>query len=407
MATFKAEIQKKRKDGTYSVKILLTHNRRLKRLPTGIYIIKDDMTRTGKIKNQEIIDQLDDIIRSYRNKANKLSVSINDMTIDKLADYLCSANIETIDFISVFQEYISENKDKKGIRNYKSALNSLISFIGRDTMDIAEITVSFLDKYAASLGNGRAPSLYLGCMRHVHAYAKLKYNDEDSNRILIPYSPFSRFKVPKQNVAEKRAIDAGLIRKIIDLPYGKELKNKNNRYNLAKDCFILSFALIGTNSVDLYNAETLKEGQLIYHRTKTKDRRRDKAKIVIDIQPHIYDLFQKYNDKTGARVFKFYQMYSDESTFNSALNKGLKIVGEKIGVKDLEFYAARHSWATIARNDLVTDKATINEALNHIDKSMSVTDLYITKNFTAINKVNKKVLDYIFYSDNKNETDKK
>jgi integrase len=101
-------------------------------------------------------------------------------------------------------------------------------------------------------------------------------------------------------------------------------------------------------------------------------------------------------DKTGKRVFRFYQMYADQSTFNAALNKGLKAVGKKIGIPDLEFYAARHSWATIARNDLNTDKSTIDEALNHVDKNLSVTDLYIKKDFSIINKVNKSVLDYIF-----------
>lgn len=96
------------------------------------------------------------------------------------------------------------------------------------------------------------------------------------------------------------------------------------------------------------------------------------------------------------RVFRFYQMYADESTFNAALNKGLKSVGEKISIQGLEFYAARHSWATIARNDLGIDKYTINEALNHVDRDMSVTDLYIKKDFTLINEANKSVLDYVF-----------
>ena len=103
-------------------------------------------------------------------------------------------------------------------------------------------------------------------------------------------------------------------------------------------------------------------------------------------------------DKTGKRVFRFYQMYADQSTFNAALNKGLKTVGEKVGIPDLKFYAARHSWATIARNDLKTDKSTIDEALNHIDKRLSVTDLYIKKDFSIINEVNKSVLDYVFKS---------
>lgn len=60
------------------------------------------------------------------------------------------------------------------------------------------------------------------------------------------------------------------------------------------------------------------------------------------------------------------------------------------------FYISRHSWATIARNDLSIDKETINEALNHADKHMAITDLYIKKDFSAINEANKKVLDYIF-----------
>ena len=136
--------------------------------------------------------------------------------------------------------------------------------------------------------------------------------------------------------------------------------------------------------------------EIVYCRTKTKDRRNDKALIKIKIQSHIANLFEKYRDKTGKRVFKFYQMYANESVFNAALNIGLKKVGEKIGVPDLEFYAARHSWATIARNDLKAEKSTINEALNHVDKDMVITDLYITKDFTIINNLNKDIVDYVF-----------
>ena len=398
MATFKHEVQKQRKDGTFNVKILVTHNRQLKRLPTGIYITKDDMTRSGKIKNQKVLDQIDDLIRLYRKKANELSIAINTMTIDKLADYLCEPEIASIDFIEVFRDYIDENADKKGLKNYRSALNSLIKFIGRDRLDVSEITVAFLEKYEAYLGKGRAVSLYLGSMRHVYFYAKQKYNDEDAKRILIPYSPFSRYKVPRQNIAEKRAISADLVREIIKLPYDTTSRgnNKENRYNLAKDCFILSFCLIGMNSVDLYNAEICENSEIVYCRTKTKDRRNDNAKIRIKIHPLILPIIKKYMDKTGKRVFRFYQMYADQSTFNAALNKGLKAVGKKIGIPDLEFYAAPHSWATIARNDLNTDKSTIDEALNHVDKNLSVTDLYIKKDFSIINKVNKSVLDYIF-----------
>ncbi len=398
MATFRIEVQKQKSDGTFAVKILLTHNRKLRRLPTSVYVTKDDLTRSGKIKNKQVIDQLEEIIKSYRRKLNKISLSAGGMDIDRLFAYLNETERTSIDFIEVYRDFLAENSRLKGVKNYQTALNSLIRFIGRQSMDIREITVSFLQKYAASLGNGRAASLYLGSIRHIHSWAKLKYNDEEAGKILIPYSPFSKFRVPRQNTAVKRAVDAEVIRKIILLEDDLTVrqKNKMNRYNLAKDCFILSFGLIGMNSADLFNAETIKNGRIIYQRTKTKDRRRDHAEIEIEVQEHIRELFEKYADKTKKRVFRFHRMYSNFASFNKAVNLGLKEVGAKVGTANLQFYAARHSWATIARNDLETGKDIINEALNHIDRDMAVTDLYIKKDFSAINKANRAVLDYIY-----------
>ena len=67
MATFKYEIFKDRKriDGTYNVKIRVTHNRKLKRIPTSIYVTKEDITKGFKIKNQSILDELNNIISIY------------------------------------------------------------------------------------------------------------------------------------------------------------------------------------------------------------------------------------------------------------------------------------------------------------------------------------------------------
>lgn len=52
MATFKSLIQKhhKKADGTWNVKIRVTHNRQIKYLATPIYAKADDITRTFKLK---------------------------------------------------------------------------------------------------------------------------------------------------------------------------------------------------------------------------------------------------------------------------------------------------------------------------------------------------------------------
>ena len=108
-------------------------------------------------------------------------------------------------------------------------------------------------------------------------------------------------------------------------------------------------------------------------------------------------LLERYRDKTGERVFNLYKRYASYHTFNTALNKGLKEIGrlEAVGENDLEFYAARHTWATLARNKAGIDKETIHEALNHVDESMRVTDIYIDRDYSAQDAANKKVLEMV------------
>ena len=68
----------------------------------------------------------------------------------------------------------------------------------------------------------------------------------------------------------------------------------------------------------------------------------------------------------------------------------------QLQIDDLEYYAARHSWATIALNKCKIDKYTVHAALNHVDENMRVTDIYIERDFVNENKANQKVVKYVF-----------
>jgi integrase len=155
---------------------------------------------------------------------------------------------------------------------------------------------------------------------------------------------------------------------------------------------------MGINSADLYNAIELKGDRLTYFRTKTKDRRLDKAKMVVVVPEMAMPIIEKYRDQKGERIFNFHRFYRDHKAFNKALNKGLKEIGKLLNIDDLEFYAARHSWATIALNKCKVDKYTVHAALNHVDESMRVTDIYIERDFENENKANTKVIKYVFGS---------
>ena len=57
---------------------------------------------------------------------------------------------KSIDFIQFSRQWTA-NANLKGVKNYKIIINSLIIFIGRETLNISEITVPFLYKYMSFL----------------------------------------------------------------------------------------------------------------------------------------------------------------------------------------------------------------------------------------------------------------
>ena len=68
--------------------------------------------------------------------------------------------------------------------------------------------------------------------------------------------------------------------------------------------------------------------------------------------------------------------------------------GENIDV-DIDFYSARHTWATIARVNCGVIEDDISFALVHSDSVKGVTGKYITKDFSLIDRANEKVLAFV------------
>ena len=420
MLTIKAEIKRSelKVDGTYNVKIRFTLDRKVKRLSTNLFVTQQDLTKSLKFKEDTSIKrEIDRLVLYYREQCLKLQLDQNHYSLDEIIEFLNGEQEkqQTIDFIKFSREWIA-SATIKGAPNYTTAINALVRFVGKGELDINLITLEFLEQFKAFLigerdartkklmqqgkrvTSNRTLSLYLVSIKKLFCEAKRKFNKKDKNLILIPNSPFEDFKIPKQEATRKRAISVDIIKKLWKLPY-KDMKKgykSTCRYNLAKDCFILSFCLMGINSADLYNATEMRGNTIIYNRTKTKARRLDGAKMMVDIPKIVQPLIDKYKDSTGKRLFNFYQYYGDEKTFNKAINSGLKEIGSILEVDDLEYYAARHSWATIALNKVGIDKYIVHAALNHIDDSMKVTDIYIERDFVNENKANAKVVKYVF-----------
>ena len=396
MATFKALIKKgnKRADGTWNVVIRFTHNSKVRFIPTTMYVTKKDITSSFKIKNANILDRCNELIKAYRERVNELNLEFNDIDINTITAYIQQKRDKRgVSFTDFAKKWISLSTIK-GIKNYKTALNALCSFVGRDDILCEEINVKTMKSFENALKDrSRAQSLYPNCIKTIFNAAKDYYNDEDNDIIRIKHS-LDKYKPVEQNIAEKRALDVETIRRIFALPYDNiRVKGKSSRHDLALDCFRLSFCLMGMNSADLFNATEIDGNTIVYDRMKTKDRRRDKAEIHVKITDYIKPLVEKYKGKT--RVFNFSERFTTMESFNRAINIGLKELGKELGIERLQFYAARHSMATIAVNDVKISKYIVNDMLNHTDQSLKITELYIKKDFGHINEANVKLLDYV------------
>lgn len=413
MATFKAEVyaHQKKRDGTYNIKIRITQGRRKRYLATPWYVTKDDVTRNMKIKNQKYIDLTNSLIAQYRDICDRRGMALMDMDVDQVVNLIQRARDETrfdLDIIEYTREYadaLRRNGQNGTARTYTVMLSSLVRYVGRDKLSIFEITVRFLQGWTkwigenAQYGNSGEASMheYPSLLRAIYRRAKKEFNDEDAGIIRIPNSPFSHFDIPRLPVFRKRALTVEQIRMIISFPYSTDRRGRGqNNFNFSKDVFIISFGLLGMNPVDLYNCTDYTDGRITYQRTKTRTRRSDKAEISVKVEPEIARLIEKYRDPSGERVFNFYLHYSNEKIFDCALNLGLRKMEKSLGVDNLQFYAARHSWATIAVNDVGVDKYTVHQALNHVDETMRITDIYIRKSYDGNDKANRAVLDLIF-----------
>lgn len=432
MATFKALIRpdQQKNDGSYNVKIRVTHNRKTKYVSTPFFVSSKEIVKKKKdgkeelrIKNQSVLDKTDEIILGYKKKIVQFGMSIDAWDVDKLiAQLTASAETFKLNFIQYGNDYVArlvENGKESTGKAYQVAINALERFVGRDDLDISEITVKFLQAFEKFLKEepkltgknrnsqkkkekqkdkqkGRSVPSYIAKIKTIHAAAKLEFNDEERGIINIPYSPFSRYKIPPVGRPEHRVLTIEQIQRIIDLPYKKETLKGFSMYNISKDVFLLSFALMGINLADVYEAEQIKGDILAYKRKKTRSRRSDEAEIKVRIEPKIKRLAAKYQGTTKAFVFG--EHYAQKSVLDRVVNNGLKMVGKDIGVSNLTYYYARHTMASICANKLGIDVARVDEMLNHSDPKLAIARVYIEKDFTPLWEANKKLIDLFDWS---------
>ena len=107
MATVSVKVFRhhKKADGTYNVKICVQHNRLRRYIDTNHFVNDKQLTRTFRIKDQFVSDQIEQKLRGYRKVIGDLDDRLNFFSVESLRDYLKDKD-EDIDFIKFCEQHI-------------------------------------------------------------------------------------------------------------------------------------------------------------------------------------------------------------------------------------------------------------------------------------------------------------
>lgn len=411
MITFKAIIipGNKHRDGTYTVNIRVTFKGKSRRLATTLVCTQSDLTRTLKIKSADILNKSDALIARMRNSVKDISpFDLEERDVDWVVSHIkddLSGEAFRLDFFSWADRYL-ETKGAQTALTYRSALNALERFLGRREIDINAITRSmlldFMDMvdneprmhYDARTGNtvptkvARIPKAastrHLAKLEHIFNAAKDRYNDDDSDRILIPRSPFSRIAKVYPVSRGQSNLGRDLMQRVISS------QADSGPMRIALDAFILSFGLMGANLADLYYAKPF-QGEWVYNRQKTATRRADRAEMRVEIPEQLRPYLERLRGRGGWWLNELHGFASNKDFCTKRINRCLKRWCEDNGVEVFTFYSARHTWASIARQ-MGVDKSTIDDCLGH-KGTFQVADIYADKAWDLIQETNRKVVD--------------
>lgn len=387
---FYLDIRNEKKDGTYSIKINVTRNRKVFFINTGFSSAKENWDSDHFTEKEPNYRAKNVRLRDMMNKVEKTIFEIEEScmensTPDKklkelIESKLFGAESSNMTFIDYISKFISTKTRNGTVKVYINTLNKVREFDKGSTFNTInkEWLIRFENWLLSSGCKINTISIHLRNIRAVFNYA---IDNEYTNLY-----PFRRFKIKKEETA-KRSLSVEELIKLRDCP----VEAYQEKY---RDIFMLMFYLMGINAVDLFSLPPLKGNKIIYHRAKTN------KLYEIKVEPEAMEIINRYRGKNYMLdVLDEYKNYKD---FLHWMNVGLKKIGalKRIGrggkkmidpfFPEISSYWSRHTWATIAAS-LDIPKETIAAALGH--SSNSVTDIYIKFDRTKVDKANRMVLD--------------
>lgn len=267
---------------------------------------------------------------------------------------------------------------------YTATLNSFREFRNGKDLYFEEMDSDLLLSYEYYL---KAKSLSPNTISFYMKRLRAVYNKAVDDGFAENKNPFKRVITSSEKTV-KRAIPVKYIRKLKDLDLSHSVSK-----SFARDMFLFSFYTRGMSFVDMayLQKKDLKGKVLTYRRKKTGQllsvRWEHCMQEIVDrySSPGMSPYLLAIINNLDGDIRKQYR------NVQSLINRNLKAIGDSINITiPLTMYVARHSWASIARNEGIP-VSVISEGMGH--DSEKTTQIYLASLETqVIDKANRKIL---------------
>lgn len=402
MTTVKAVLNKDRekKSGGYSLVVQIIH-RRVRRVIYTPYVLRegdfDPVARkaiytNGQRFNRKQIREINHFVEKKTQEVHRIIDFIAERNPSYVVDDIVwkYRQAQSDRYLITFCERLIAKKEASGkmgtAKALRSTLRSLLRYIGRREITFNDIDHHFVKEYESYLqSTGVAQNTVSFYLRNFQTIYNLAY---DSGVEMNDNQAFSKIHI-RHSKTVKRALKQEVIQRIATLDLAG-----NEHLDRARDLFMFSFYTRGMCFVDIvYLKYTDIVDEVIHYR-----RHKTNQYLQVTVTQPLQKLIDKYcgdktyvlpflNESTQPTQYKQYQ-----ATYG-VLYRSLKELQELLDIPTpLTFHVARHSWATIAKEQGAPTSA-ISEGLGHM--SEKTTSIYLKEfDHSVIDMINEKIVSF-------------
>lgn len=396
MATVKAKLRPSTVEGRPgSVVYLVTHRRRVRQIAAGYRLLPAEWEEMQSLpagrQEEEPTSRIGTIRQAIGRDTGRLRRIIGELaarreefTADEVIRQFRMSE-KGMSFFGFMEDIIRRLRQwgrERTAENYATALASFRRFRRGYDLEPDELDTTLMGEYEAHL---LARGVAKNTVSFYNRILRAVYNRAVEQGLTAQRHPFRRVYTGIDRTA-KRAIPLECLRRIKELDLAKRPSQ-----DFARDMFLFSFHTRGMSFVDMafLRQRDLRGGTLSYRRRKTGQQ------LCIKWERPMQEIVDKYASGADGYLLPIVRRCGNERRqYRNALrrvNNRLKDIAAAVGLPGgLSMYAARHSWASIARSQNIP-LSVISAGMGH--DSENTTQIYLASlDNSEVDKANDLIL---------------